>query len=188
MLEEARAKADDLRQRLEQDARDEVARKRTTWHEMLDDERTDFVREMQRKAGHKVLDVSGRLLTEFTSAGLDDPVARGFVGKLKDLEADTRKKITEAAKGSDGPALVETAVAINAAARQKITRAIHEQVETDIEVDYREDEQMLLGVRLTIGEQTVEWSAARHLKRLNRELDELLDKARPAARKNETAK
>ncbi|MDZ7709827.1 MAG: F0F1 ATP synthase subunit delta [Roseovarius sp.] len=188
MLEEARGEADDLRQRLERDIRDEVQQKRENWHETLEDERADFAREMQRKAGHKVLDISGQLMAEFTSSALDDQVAQGFVAKLKDLGADTCKKMAAAANSADGPALVETATALDASGRQKITRAIHEQFETDIEVEYHEDEEVLLGVRLTIGEQTVEWSAARHLKRLNRELDELLDKARPTARKNETAK
>ena len=52
-----------------------------------------------------------RLLAEFTSAALDDQIAQGFVAKLKDLDADTRKKMTAAADGADGPALVESACA-----------------------------------------------------------------------------
>lgn len=179
ILEEARSEADDLRQRLERDIRDEVEQKRKNWHEILENERAEFAREMQRKAGHKVLEISGRLMAEFTSSALEDQVARGFIAKLKDLGADTCRKMIAAADSAETPALVETAASLDAAARRKITRAIHEQFETDIEVEYQEDEEVLLGVRLTVGEQTVEWSAARHLKRLNRELDELLDTARP---------
>ena len=188
MLEEARVEADELRQRLEQDIRDEIDHKRKTWYETLEKERADFIREMQRKAGHKVLGIAGQLMAEFTSSALDDQIAQGFVAKLKDLDTDTCMKMAAAADSADGPALVETAAALDAAARRKITRAIHEQFETDIEVEYREDEQVLLGVRLTIGEQTVEWSAARHLKRLHRELDELLDTVRPTMRDKVTTK
>ena len=188
MLEKARVEADELRQRLEQGIRDEVEQKRENWQETLEDERADFVREMQRKAGHKVLGIAGQLMVEFTSSALDGQLAQGFVAKLKDLDTDTCMKMATATDSADAPALVETAAAIDAAARRNITRAIHEQFETDIEVEYREDEQVLLGVRLTIGEQTVEWSAARHLKRLNRELDELLDTARPTMRDKDTTK
>ena len=186
MLEEARVEAGDLRQRLERDIRDEVEQKRETWHEMLKEERADFVREMQRKAGHKVLDISGRLVAEFATSGLDDQIAQGFTEQLKDLDTNTCKKMIAAANSLEGLALVETAVALDTAARRKITRAIHEQFKTDIGVEYREDEEVLLGVRLTIGEQTVEWSAARHLKQLNRELDDLLDSASPVRRKETT--
>ena len=143
---------------------------------------------MQRKAGHKVLDIAGRLVAEFTSGAFDDQIALGFVAKLKDLDAETCKKMATAADSADGPALVETAAALDTAARRKITRAIHEEFETNIEVEYREDDEVLLGVRLTIGEQTVEWSASRHLKRLNRELDELVDSASPVRRKKTTDK
>ncbi|KPP85816.1 MAG: F-type H+-transporting ATPase subunit b [Rhodobacteraceae bacterium HLUCCO07] len=186
ILEEARVEANELRQRLEQDIRDEVEQKRKKWKDMLVEERADFVREMQRKAGHKVLDIAGRLVAEFTSGALDDQIAQGFVAKLKDLDAKNRKKMATAANSTEALALVETAAPLDASARRKITRAIHEQFETDIEVEYREDNEVLLGVRLTIGEQTVEWSAARHLKRLNSELEELLDSASPVRRK-ETA-
>jgi F-type H+-transporting ATPase subunit b len=183
MLEEARVAADGLRQQLEQEIRDEAVQKRENWRGMLEQERTDFAREMQRKAGQKVLDISSRLVADFTSAALDDQIAQKFIAKLKELDTATCQKMVAAAGSADAPALVETATAFDAAARRKITRAIHEQFETDIEVAYHEDEEVLLGVRLTIGEQTMEWSAARHLKRLHRELDELLDTARPTTGK-----
>ena len=138
MLDEARAEADELRQRLEREIRDEVAQERKAWTETLEKERDDFAREMQRKAGHKVLDTAGRLLAEFGAGGLDDQIAQGFARKLDDLDAETRKKMTAAADGADDPALVESAAALDPAARRKITRAIHEQFETDIEVEYRE--------------------------------------------------
>src|SRR6056297_289686 len=186
MLQEARVEADELKQRLEQDIREEVEQKRENWHEALEDERADFVRDTQRKAGHKVLDIAARLVAEFTSAALDDQIAQGFLEQLEDLDVDTREKMAAAADSADGPARVETATALDKAARQKITRAIHELFETDIDVEYREEDEVLLGVRLTIGEQTVEWSAARHSKRLNREIDELLDSASTARRKETT--
>src|SRR6056297_97994 len=186
MLEEARTEANELKQQLEQDVRDEVEQKRKNWQETLEDQRADFMQKMQRKAGHKVLDIAGRLMAEFTSGAIDDQVADGFVAKLTDLDPETCKKMTRAANNADSPALVESATKLDTAARQKITRTLHEEFETDIEVEYREDEEMLLGVRLSIGEQTVEWSAARHLKRLNRELDTLLESAGPAKRKEAT--
>jgi len=186
MLEEARTEADELKQRLEKEIRDEVEQKRENWHEMLEDERADFVEDVQRKTGHKVLDIAGQLVAEFTAGALDDRIAQGFVAQLKDLDTDPRDKMAAAANSAYGPALVETADALDTADRRKITRAIHEEFETDIEVDCREDDEVLLGVRLSIGEQTVEWSAARHLKRLNRELDEILDSASPARGKQTT--
>ncbi|MFO7759211.1 MAG: F0F1 ATP synthase subunit delta [Roseovarius sp.] len=184
MLDEARAEADELRQRLEQEIREEVERKRKRWIETLEQERADFARELQRKAGHKVLEIAGRLLAEFSSDRVGTHIAQGFVEKLEDLDMETRKKMTAAADSADGPALVESAAALDAAARRQITRAIHEKFETDIEVEYREAGEIFLGLRLSIGEQTVEWSAARHLERLNRALDDLLDAAGPTRREN----
>lgn len=174
MLDEARVEADELKQRLEQDIRDEIDSKRAAWQKALVQERADTIAGIQRNAGHKVLDIAARILADFTGSELADQVARGFVTQMNDLDTDTRKKLVAAADGPDATALVQSAVALDASARRRITRAIHAQFETDIEVDYREVEDVLVGLRLTIGEQTVEWSAARYLERLHRELDDLL--------------
>jgi F-type H+-transporting ATPase subunit b len=71
--------------------------------------------------------------------------------------------------------MVDSGIALKPSARARITRAIHDCVGREVEVEYREVPDLLLGVRLTIGEQTVEWSAARFLERLESTLDEVID-------------
>ena len=73
--------------------------------------------------------------------------------------------------------VAERSAALESGAKRKITRAIHEILSTDIDVDYREDSEMVFGVRLTIGDHLVEWSASRYLDRLKTEFDEIVDVA-----------
>lgn len=175
MLSEARREAAALRARLEDDIREEFEAKRRTWHAHLQDERQAFAARLRQRAGHQVIDIVGRVLRDYAGSDLAAQVAGTFVDRLAALDADEHEKLVRAADRVQGPARVDSAVALKPGARSRITHAIHDCVAPDIDVEYGEDADLLLGIRLTIGEQTVEWSAARFLHRLESTLDEVIE-------------
>ena len=175
ILEEARAEADDLRARLETDIREEMEGKRAAWQDHLQEERDAFVATLQRQAGQRVIDITERVLADYADTDMAERVVATFAQRMKALDADAREKMAKAATGQDGPALVQTGTKLGSAARGRITRAIHDTLSSDIVVDYREDPDMVFGLRLSIGDVTVEWSASRYLKRLGTELGEIVD-------------
>lgn len=181
VLREARQEADDLRKEMEDDLSREMEARRKTWKDHLEDERDEFAARLRHRAGHEVVDIVGRVLKDYAGSDLAGQVAGTFVDRLTDIDAQTRDKLKAAAERADGPVRVESSVALKPAARSQITRAIHEHVAPDIEVAYHEDDDLLLGVRLTIGEQTLEWSATRFLHRLETMLDEVIGGGRRRA-------
>ncbi len=180
ILASAHAEADELRARLTTEIRTEMEERRETWHAHLAAEREAFVASLQRQAGRQILDISGRVLADFADSEIAERVAATFAIRLGSLDPDIRRKLAEAATMAQA-AIVETSDALASAAKGRMTRAIHEALSTDIEVDYREDAGLVVGVRLTIGEVTAEWSANRHLDRLKTELDEIIDAGSHAA-------
>ncbi len=175
MLSEARQEAADLRKELEDDLRKAMEARRKTWEDHLEDERDDFAARLRQRAGHQVVDIVGRVLKDYAGSDLAGQVAGTFADRLADLDDGARDKLTTAAERADGPVRVESSLTLKPGARSKITRAIHEFIAPDLEVEYQEDDDLLLGVRLTIGEQTVEWSATRFLSRLETTLDEVIE-------------
>ncbi|MDO9501150.1 F0F1 ATP synthase subunit delta [Falsiroseomonas sp.] len=174
-LNEARREATALRARLEKDIQEDMEAKRTTWHAHLDDEREAFAARLRQRAGHQVIDIVGRVLRDYVGSDLAGQVAGTFADRLSALDTAERDKLTRAAARAGGQARVESGIALKPGARSQVTRAIHECVGRDIDVGYHEDADLLLGMRLTIGEQTVEWSAARFLHRLETTLDEVIE-------------
>lgn len=175
MLNEARQEAAALRARLEDDIRKEMEARRKTWQDHLEDEREAFAARLRQRAGHQVIDIVGHVLRDYAGSDLAGQVAGTFTDRLAALDADERDKLKHAAARAQEPARVDSGVALRPSARSQITRAIHECVAHDIDVEYREDGDLLLGIRLSIGEQTVEWSAARFLHRLETTLDEVIE-------------
>ena len=175
MLSEARHEAAALRARLEDELREEIEARRRTWHAHLQEEREDFTAQLRQRAGHQVIDIVSRVLRDYAGGDIAAQLAGTFVERLASLDTAERDKLMHAAERAEGPARVDSGLALKPGARGHITRAIHECVARDIDVEYREDEDLVLGIRLTIGEQTVEWSAARFLHRLETTLDEVIE-------------
>lgn len=175
ILDAAREEASQLRERLEAEIRDDMEEKREIWQDHLAEERDAFAASLQRQAGLQVLQITKRVLADYADSDLMDRVVETFAGRLNGLDEETRRKMTEAASRDGVRADVRTGAAIESVAKGRITRSIHEVLSTDIEVDYGEDPEMVIGVRLTVGDYTVEWSAVRYLERLQTELRELID-------------
>jgi len=175
MLREARQEATDLRARLEEDIRDEMEARRKTWQSHLQDEKDAFTDRLRHSASHQVIDIVGRVLRDYASSDLASEVARTFTDRIAELDDTARAKLVEAGGRATAPARVDSSVALKPDAQTRISRAIHDSIAPDIEVEYHEDNDLILGVRLTIGEQTVEWSAARFLHRLETTLDEVIE-------------
>jgi len=177
ILDDARQEAESLRERLEADIREDMEARRETWRTHLEEERAGFASTLQRRAGHQVIAITEQMLHEYARADLAGELATGFIARLEDLEDERRDKLAKAASHLHDPAIFEASVTLKPSTRGQITRAVHDVLKTDIDVEYRQDQDLVLGVRLTIGEQTLEWSAARHLKRLEGALDEAIDSA-----------
>jgi F-type H+-transporting ATPase subunit b len=175
MLEAARSEADALRARLEGAIREEMEIERRARRAHLEDERVAFIARLRQRAGHQVIDIVGRVLRDYADSDIAAHAAGAFADRLAALDAEGRDKLKQAAGRGRGPARVESGVALKPGVRSQMTRAIHDCIGHAIEVEYHEDGDLLLGVRLTIGEQTVEWSAARFLHRLETTLDEVIE-------------
>ena len=182
VLGKARAEADALRERLEQDLRDEIAERRRAWKESLDQERAEAARAIELRAGREVIGILRDILADFADTDLSAQVAEEFVRRLETLDPEQRARLAEAARDSGAPALVECGLELPSAVHGRITRAIHETLAPGIAVDYRTSGDILLGIRLTLDGQTVEWSAGRYLARLEAALSEALEASALPAR------
>lgn len=177
ILDDARHESDALRARLKDDIQKEMDAERKTWRAHLAEERAAFAERLRQRAGHQVIAIVGRVLRDYADGDLAAQAARAFAERLAALDDDERKRLAHAAARRDARAQIESGVALGPGVRSHVTRAIHDCVGRAIDVAYAEDSDLVLGVRLTIGEQTVEWSAARFLDRLETTLDEVIEGA-----------
>ena len=175
ILDQAREDAHVLREELEQDLREKSEARRRAWIEEIAAERDDFVRELSRRAARHVQETTRMVLDEFVGVELGPQLVDRFLEKLGELDDEALERLRNAAEKRSRNAVVESSVPLPAPARENITRALHRLISKDIDVEYREQEDMVFGLRLTIAEQLVEWSAAAWLDRFDDAFSDALE-------------
>jgi F-type H+-transporting ATPase subunit b len=176
-MTKARAVAEALRAELAQELRAEAEQKRAAWLDHLKEERAEIVLAMQKRMAAHVREVVRRILADFADTDLADQIASEFALKLETLEEEDRQRLAMTAAKLHEPALIESGMELPPAARGRITRAVHEHIAADVEIDYQTAKDVLFGIRLTLSHQVLEWSAGRYLDRIETLVVETLDSA-----------
>lgn len=175
LLQEARDQARDLHVKLEDELREKFAVRQRAWAEHIADERGDYLHDLRKRTGQHVLKITRAILSEFADTDLSDRLADRFIEKLRTLDAGKLERLTGAAEKRSQNTIVESSGPLPTSIRSRITKVLHEVISDQIKIEYRTNEELTLGLRLTIAEQVVEWSAGAHLDRLEALLDDALD-------------
>lgn len=166
LLSKARADADKLKRELDDEMREEMEKRRGAWRLELEEEEGAFVTDLRKRAVEQFYALAREALGGLAHKTLNEAIAEGFADRLADLENDSLGKLREAARHSNGAMTVESGFALSTAMKQRVTGAVREQLATDAEVDYIVNEELISGVRLRVGGQTVAWSLGSYLDRL----------------------
>ena len=175
MLNEARDEVEALREELEQDLQEKSEARQRAWQQEIAAARDGFVQDLSQRAGRHIQQTTRAALKEFADADLGPQLAERFVEKLDDLDDDTLERLCRAAETRGPKAIVESSVPLHEPARGNITKALHRLISKELEVTYRERDDMVFGLRLTIAEQLVEWSADAWLDRLDDAFSDTLE-------------
>ena len=109
------------------------------------------------------------------------------------MENGEKKRLAEPLEKSGDPMIVRSAFDLSPEMRQRITRALHENIHREADVSYRTIPDLVLGVELKIDGRKLAWSVSDYLEDLEETAGEALEaEAReednPVERENETKK
>ncbi|MCP1335299.1 F0F1 ATP synthase subunit delta [Futiania mangrovi] len=174
ILAEAREEARALEAQLEEEARAAAAEEREAWRAEVEKDRMEFLRDLRHAAAHHIHALGRDVLRDLADADLDARVAQRFLDALSALDAAAARRLAQGAEEDGGRVQVASAFDLPQAVKASITRAVHRLTGTATEVLYARAPDLVLGVRLQAGGQTVEWTLAAHLDRLEAAMDRAL--------------
>lgn len=172
LLARARDEADDLRRTLDKALREEVDQARVRWRRELEREQTAFLRDVRRQTAEHVELVARRALGTLASTELEVEIARVLIGRLAELDEDRRQVL--AAAGAGVPVRVRSAFELPAPVRRSLTAALHEALGREVEVVYERAADVVCGVEIRAGGQSLGWSLESYLDGLERALADRL--------------
>lgn len=164
ILDKAEADARALAKQLEEEARAAVEQERRDWHRQVVEERDEFLRDLRIQTAAHVYRLTRRVLREMADADFEDRLAERFARELENLDEDARARLVEAAGKSMG-VQVQSSIELTSAGKARIEGAI-DKILPGHAVVHETEEELLLGLRLVVGGQTVEWSLEQYLEDL----------------------
>jgi len=180
LLGEVREEASELKRKLSDAAREEVAAHRAAWREELREDQATFLSTVTQHAEAAVRQLAEQAFGELADSDLEDRITAVFVERLEALDDAARSRLRASVAESAAPARIETGKPLSAEARRRLTTAVHKTLGGDVEVNYKADAELVFGVRLRCGSQVVEWTLGAYLDRFSARLADIFRRAEEA--------
>jgi F-type H+-transporting ATPase subunit b len=171
--EEARA----LAHRLEHEARDEIGSRRDAWADQLRVEQARFVGELRHHVAGHVARVARRVLSDLAGAELEAAMADNFITRIRGLDGKVLADLCDAAGDAEGEVSIASASVLKAQEKARLDEAVRETIHAEARITYLEDADLICGLRLRIGGQTLEWNVDDYLDALQDSTGQLLEAA-----------
>jgi len=173
LLEDYRREAREEKQQLLEEARGEVEETRRHWQRQASQEKREFLENLSRQTGSTVAEIAGKALADLADAELEERVVDLFIERLKDLDEETLRDLP----ASGEKLCVGTAHELDQHRRGRITRALHEHLGKDLEIDYETMPDLVCGIRLGDEGHAVDWNLADYLSQITERMDSAIDAA-----------
>lgn len=163
LLARARVEAEAERKERLKEAGQEIDRLREQWRSALRAEQEGFLRDLRRQVNEQVGRITRRFLRDLADAELEGRIVDSFLLHLKSLDLQKRKEVAAALARDEGRVTVESAFDIASTDRQKITRALHQEIGGDLEVEYRTATGQALGLAVKAPGYRLAWDLEGYL-------------------------
>ncbi len=161
LLDEARAAADAL------------GAKRM---EALRNDAQNLNQAISRRTQQEVFAIARKALADLATTSLEERVGAVFTRRLREMDGQAKKDLSEALVKASGPALVRSAFELPAEQRATIQNALNEAFAADVHVAFETAPDLVSGIELAANGRKVAWSIADYLGSLEKSVDELLNK------------
>lgn len=173
LIDRYRQEAQDEIQEMLESARREVTHTKRQWQRQAEQEKREFLESLRRQTEHTVAAVARKALADLADAELEKRVVEVFIGRLKNLDEQTRGILS----APQGPLYVSTAFELDRAGRNRIERALHAHLGKDAHVEFQVTPELLCGIRLGDDGHAVEWNLADYMSQITEEMDNAIEAA-----------
>jgi F-type H+-transporting ATPase subunit b len=159
MLREVTGEVEELRKERTRDMQAQLKRRHEEWQNSLRQQEAGFLEELSRKMARESFSIADRVLSELANSELNDRVIRSFLERLPESGEEARREFVKAVEESRGRVHVETAFPLTSDHRDALASTLEDWTGTRIEIEFREDPTLTLGIEIRAGDRKVAWSA-----------------------------
>jgi F-type H+-transporting ATPase subunit b len=173
-LAEAHLAADQERQRLLVQLRQEIADRRTAWQADLRQEQDSFLRSLRQQVIHQISAIARQALRNLANADLEGQMIRVFCDRLHHLEPPQRQAIAQALSQTRQPIPIRSSFEMPADLRQTVIDELHSQFSIVHPIEFVTASNLLCGIEIKLVGQEIVWSLDTYLQTLEQRLSATL--------------
>ncbi|GAA0405236.1 ATP synthase subunit B [Cocleimonas flava] len=166
LMQEAEAAAQEKRLALEEAARKDVQQQKELWQKHLHQEQKNYLDDLSKTTVKAIQDTGRRVFSDLSDSSLETQIITVFLKRLHDLDDDLLKHL----KASTSDFHIVSAFELEAPMKQKITQAIHKNINDSANVNYIVSSDLLCGISLDTGGYQVGWNIDEYLKEFDQRL------------------
>lgn len=170
-LQEVEVVAQEKRGILLEQARIEIQQLRDQWQQQLQQEQQDYLKVLRKASVKAIQQMGQRILGDLADTKLETQIISVFLKRLKNMDDTMRQKL----QNSDSTIHISSAFDLDIATQNRITQALHEELNTSVTPEYSQSNDLLCGIVLTADSYQLSWNMENHLQMLDERLQKVLD-------------
>lgn len=175
ILDDARREAKEKRKQLLREVREDVEKQEQEWRESIRSRQDRLLTDLQRLTGEKAVAISRRLLRDLADESMETTLIEGFVKRFRNLQDHQTRAINQALRSEGSTPLIRSAFELSEESRKQIEEVLADLAgDPGHDITWEHEPDLIAGIVLQVGAQTIEWTMSGYLDDLNREFADLL--------------
>ncbi|PMB46370.1 F0F1 ATP synthase subunit B [Fischerella thermalis CCMEE 5330] len=174
LLTEAQVAAEQERQRLLTQIRQDLERLRANWQEELHQEQEGFTRRLKGQVISQTCAITRKALRDLANQSLEQQMMGVFCDRLRHLDDRQKQAIAQALHQSPQSILVCSHFDLSPELRQHLIDTLHAEFAVDAEIKFITAPDLLCGIEVKLPGQELVWSLDTYLQTLEQQLSTAL--------------
>lgn len=176
IIAQAREDAEVEHKRLVRQAREEVEELSSQWKNSLRRERESFLNDLQKRTVEQVFHISQRAMRDLASVNLERGVIDTFLDQIRSLSNQEKENLRDSLRSNGKTARVISSFEIPGEDQERIRNQLHDHISSEMEVEYRTERDLILGIELVTQDRKVSWNLERYLDTMREQTEQILKK------------
>ena len=159
------------------EVQEEVAQKKQDWHAALLREQDTFLQELRLQLGREAGEIAYRALRDMAGVQMERRMADLFVVRLRELDAETRERISESIRKANGKVLVHSAFELPTEVQQIVTDGIREHAAAGdrLHIQFEMAPELISGIEMWVHGHQVSWTMKAYLAGLDAQIRQTIE-------------
>lgn len=175
LLQTATDEAHATRHRLLEEARAAAQALAAQQLAALENESHNLSSEIAQRAQQEVLAIARKTLMQLAATNVEDCAIEVFLRRLRELDTDTKERLTEKLRDAQSPLLLHSAFELTEAQRHQISETVRQSLGPQATLAFETKASIVCGVELLANGYKVAWSIADYVDSLERGVGEIIN-------------